>query len=175
MTRRSAASKLLLSFKLTLGILCVLIVSAAIYLLALVNHNSPKTVSPPIPRTDQAPLKKRFPFLGSFERCSWITGVAYDGSKGLVPGPSEYFIQAYVVLDRKQTKELLKQYEWTESKSDKIPEPAYLVAEGFPNMDGPSWRSDALLRDLPSMTTYCAGTILIQPEKDLLYLRLHNL
>jgi hypothetical protein len=161
--------------RLALGALCVLIVSVAIFFLASGNQNSPKTVSPTVPRTDQAPLKKRFPFLGNFERCSWITGVAYDGSRGLVPGPSEYFIQAYVMLDPKQTEELLNQYTWTESKSDEIPKPTYLLGEGFPNIDGPSWRSDALMRDLPSTTTYCAGTILIQPERNLLYLRLHNL
>ena len=132
--RRSIASRLMFGFKLTLGILCVLIVSAAIYVLAFANHNSRKTVSPPIPRTDQAPLKKRFPFLGSFEQCLWITGVAYDGSKGLVPGPSEYFIQAYVMLDPKQTKELLNQYEWTESKSDDIPRANFSSWRGFPSL-----------------------------------------
>jgi hypothetical protein len=164
----------LFRLRLALGALCVLIASAAIYILASGNRNSPKTVSPAVRRTDVAPLKKRFPFLGDFERCSWTTGVAYDGSKGRVPSPSEYFIQAYVMLDPKQTKELLNRYEWIESKSDAIPEPAYLLGEGFPNIDGPSWHSGALMRDLPSITTYSAGTILIQPEKNLLYLRLHN-
>ena len=94
--------------------------------------------APPVPRIDKAPLTKRFPFLGNFERCSWIAGVAYDGSKGRVPSPSEYFIRAYVVLDREQTKALLDQYQWAQSSSDQIPSPAYQLGEGFPNIEGPS-------------------------------------
>ena len=161
--------------RLTLAVVGVLIVSGAFYLLAPANQNLPKRLSPADPRTDPAPLKKRFPFLGSFERCSWITGVSYDGSRGRVPGPSEYSIQAYVVLDPKQTKDLLNRYEWTESKRDEIPEPTFQLGEGFPKKHGPSLKSDALMRTLPSITSYCSGTIRLQPDRNLLYLNLHNL
>ena len=85
-------------FRLTLPIVCVLIVVAAVYLVTSENKKTPKALIATVPRTDAAPLAKRFPFLGNFERCSWIAGVAHDGSEGLVPGPSEYFIRAYVVL-----------------------------------------------------------------------------
>ena len=157
-----------------LGVLCLLMVSAAIYLLVAADRGSPTMVAPPVPRNDKAPLMKRFPFLGNFERCSWIAGVAYDGSKGRVPSPSEYFICAYVLLDREQTKALLNQYQWAQSSSNQIPRPAYPLGEGFPNTDGPSWNSDALIRSLPSITSYSSGTILLQPEKNLLYLNLQN-
>ena len=92
-----------------------------------------------------------------------------------MPGPSEFFIRAYVVLEPEQTRELLDRYQWIESTGDQIPRPIQQLGEGFPQFDGPCWRSDSLMRSLPSMTSYCGGTILLQPEKNILYLDLQNL
>ena len=150
-------------------------VSAAICLFGLAYQNTPKTATPPVRRTDRAPLEKRFAFLGDFKQCSWVGGVAYDGSKGRIPGPSSYFIQAYVVLEPAQTKELLDRYKWTESKSEVIPVPPQPLGEGFPQVGGPSWKSDDMIRSLPSQTSFCDGVILLQPENKLLWLNLKNL
>ena len=147
----------------------------AIYLFALANRNAPKTVTLPVPRTDKAPLNKRFAFLGNFKQCSWVGGVAYDGLKGRIPGPSSYFIRAYVVLEPTETKELLDRYDWAESNSDVIPVPPQPLGEGFPLINGRSWKSDDMIRSLPSQTSFCDGIILLQPEHNLLYLDLRNL
>jgi hypothetical protein len=128
--------------------------------------------SQPAMRTDPAPLAKRFPFLGNFTRCSWVGGVLDNRSRSLIPAPSSYFLRGYVVLEPSQTKELLERYPWIESKTETIPRPSDPLGEGFPKVEGPAWKSEALIRALPSMTEYASGTILLQPEVNLLYLDL---
>jgi hypothetical protein len=175
MRRVFSSGLVLLCTRLTLAVVGVFTVSMAIHLFALANRNTPKTVTPPVPRTDEAPLKKRFAFLGNFKRCSWVGGVGYDGSTGRIPGPSSYFNRAYVVLEPAQTKELLDRYEWAGSNSDVIPAPPQPLGKGFPQISGPSWKSGGMIRSLSSLTSYCDGIILLQPEHDLLYLDLKNL
>jgi hypothetical protein len=156
-------------FFLLICILCSLIF---IYSKRKADRDPSKTASPPVPRTDKDPLKKRFPFLGDFARCSWIGGVKDDRSGGRLPAPSSHFIRAHVVLEPSQTRELLGRYVWAESKGEAIPEPPYPLGEGFPKIAGPFSKSDDLIRELPSMTTYAGGTILLQAKGDLLYLDL---
>ena len=152
-----------------LRLVCVAMVT---YVLLRRPPSGPNTTAATVPRADKAPLKKRFRFLGDFESCRWVSGVAQDRSTGRVPGPSSYFIRAYVVLAPAQTRELLDRYEWAEANGESIPSPPYPLGEGFPAIGGAARKSDALMRALPSMTAFNAGTILLQPAEDLLYLDL---
>lgn len=142
------------------------------YVLLTRPPSSLQTTAATVPRADRTPLKQRFRFLGDLESCRWVSGVAQDRSTGRVPGPSSYFIRAYVVLASAQTSELLDQYEWAEANGESIPPPPYPLGEGFPAIGGVARKSDALMRALPSMIAFNAGTILLQPGEDLLYLDL---
>lgn len=156
------------------------LLAAALAITAIVGlgayvTRSPSPKKPLTIRTDRAPLTKRFPFLGNFERCSWVGGVADDRSKGWgVPAPSSYFIRAYVVLKPDDANQLLERYEWTDAHGETIPEPDPPLGEGFPKITGPFRKSEELIRRLPSLTTYARGTILFQPGDRLLYLDLVN-
>jgi hypothetical protein len=142
------------------------------FVLILANHQGSSQPSQAATRTDTGPLAKRFPFLGNFKGCSWVGGVKDNRSRSLVPAPSSYFLRGYVVLELSETKELLERYPWVESKTETIPRPSEPLGEGFPKVEGSAWKSEALIRDLPSMTEYASGTILLQPEGNLLYLDL---
>jgi hypothetical protein len=125
-----------------------------------------------VPRTDKAPLARRFPFLGEFARCTWVSGIEDDRSGGRVPGPSSYSIEAYVDLDPAQTKALLGRYKWAVLAGETLPQPRFLLGDGFPEVGGAAQRSEELERALPSMTTFARGKILLQPDDHLLYLKL---
>ncbi len=132
----------------------------------------PRRVAHLAPRTERAPLARRFPFLGNFKHGSWVSGIAQDRSGGLVPAPSSYFIRAYVVMSADDARELLERYPWTLARGEAIPEPAYPLGEHYPRLIGPYYQSEELIRALPSMTTYSSGKILFQREGNLLYLDL---
>jgi hypothetical protein len=152
--------------------ICVVCVVAAIPVLVPAVSHGPRVAAALVPRADKSPLKKRFPFLGDFEKCSWVGGVSEDRSTGRVPGPSSYVIRAYVVLAPARSRELWAQYDWVEANGEAIPTPSYRLGEGFPAIGGVAWKSEALTRALPSMTQFAMGTVLLQPEDGLLYLNL---
>ena len=149
--------------------LAVLIGFGILVFLWGISRKSAKTVTDPPPRTDKAPLAKRLPFLGNFERCSWVSGVFRDYSRDLVPAPSSYYIRGYVVLEPAQTAHLLVQYQWAESSSEVIPEPTRPLGEGFPKIERPFWKSNDLIRSVPAAAEYSGGPILFQPKNHLLY------
>ena len=138
----------------------------------LTSRNSSTAVVSPVLRTDKLPLKKRFPFLGEFERCVWVSKVENDRSGGFVPGPSSYSIEAYVVLDPAQTEELLSRYRWTDSAGVTMPQPAFPLGDGFPRIGGAAERSEELERALPSLTTFHTGKILLRRFERFIYFKL---
>lgn len=160
--------------KRTLIVTSAAIILAVAFGVFLLRRNPSAPVIVPVVRTDKPPLKKRFPFLGEFERCVWVSKIENDRSGGRVPGPSSYAIEAYVILDPVQTKELLGRYRWTDSTGEAMPQPAFALGEGFPKITGAAHRSEELERALPSLTTFHSGEILLLPDERLLYLKLVN-
>ena len=50
--------------------------------------------------------------------------------------------------------------------SDQIPRPTHQLGEGFPQTDWPFWKSAALMRNLPSLKSYCRGTYFFSPRRN---------
>lgn len=70
------------------------------------------TMSTPPVRTDREPIAKRFPQLGDFTEVHW-QGVAAGTDTGGVPGPTDVYIQALVVLHRDDLASAVSHYEWS--------------------------------------------------------------
>ena len=71
--------------KLLLGAVITLAALISIEDLLFVSggrHHSSKPARILMIKNVKAQLIKQSPFLGNVERCSWVTVVAYDGSKG---------------------------------------------------------------------------------------------
>lgn len=133
--------------------------------------------NPPKPaqyRADREPLLKRFPFLGDFAACRWESGVAADNSGGLLPAPSSHYIRGFVRLKPEDEKALAAKYEWRESAEPGFPA-APPADSGFPPTSGKVLESPDLMSKLSSMSTYCIGRILLDPEADMLYFYLQEL
>lgn len=127
----------------------------------------------PVWRTDQKFLLEKLPFLKEIDTCCWKGGIAYDGSKGLVPSPSTYYMCGYIRINVRQRDDLLNEYHWTESSDRPDITDLPLHQNGEDQFEMLKFmHSEELLRSLSSLTTYRNGKILFDPDNSVLYFNL---
>ncbi len=63
-------------------------------------------------RTEKQPLLDRFSLLEDFESCLWQSAVISNRSFDI--GPTSYWMQGYIVLNKEQFKDFKENYDWKE-------------------------------------------------------------
>lgn len=116
-------------------------------------------------RTDRSPIEKRFSVIGKFECCWWQGGTLGKDSFLSVPGPSTYFIKAYVILSPSDAQHIEKEYKW-EKSTDTIIVPKHL---GF-IVSGKWMTSDGFSSAIKSSSDFKAGKVYYLPERRLVFL-----
>jgi hypothetical protein len=121
-------------------------------------------------KTDAAPLTKRFPVLGSFESCLWQGGYR-DNTRGGLPAPSTLCIRGYVVLKPEVVRQLLDTYEWTVVRPKEFLPVQHPQA---PAMQGRILKSEDLVKQFGTTSTFRLGMTWLAPDDNVLYLDLES-